>query len=122
MPRKPENLTGRRFGLRVVLYQVDALRWMCRCDCGAETIARANNLRAGTADSCGCQKGRVRPTLYIHHCPEAPPNIRCVSAVPDGPRRFIVFGPLQRSGSQTALFQADTLADALAWLESHPQK
>lgn len=31
-----------------------AQRWLCRCDCGTETIAIAGNLRIGSTRSCGC--------------------------------------------------------------------
>lgn len=65
------DLTGQRFGRLVVLkrgedYVTETLkpygdpvrhvrvRWICRCDCGKETLVQASALRAGTTTSCGC--------------------------------------------------------------------
>lgn len=28
--------------------------WLCRCDCGNETIVRSDQLKSGTTQSCGC--------------------------------------------------------------------
>lgn len=54
-----EDLTGRRFGrLTVMSYDHsdsrDESMWLCRCDCGNETIVTRNNLLRGTTRSCGC--------------------------------------------------------------------
>ena len=52
------DMTGHRYGKLTVLKQVDKMgthiRWKCRCDCGKETICKANTLRMGSALSCGC--------------------------------------------------------------------
>ena len=52
------NLAGERFGrltvLRKALNNQAGIRWMCRCDCGAEKIISRNDLRGGRARSCGC--------------------------------------------------------------------
>lgn len=52
------DLTGARYGKLTVSHALDrkgqGLRWICRCDCGNSTIARAKDLRAGTTTSCGC--------------------------------------------------------------------
>lgn len=60
------DLTGLRVGRLVVLRfegshlegSYDKRRkqrwWVCRCDCGNETIVRGNNLRIGGTVSCGC--------------------------------------------------------------------
>lgn len=29
-------------------------QWLCRCDCGKETISASSNLRRGVSASCGC--------------------------------------------------------------------
>lgn len=65
LPTHPgfRNLTGQRFGmLEVVSYvgqKYPHQLWLCRCDCGKETIKRANNLLTpGHTNSCGC--------LFIH--------------------------------------------------------
>lgn len=30
------------------------VRWLCRCDCGAEVIVTGSNMREGATSSCGC--------------------------------------------------------------------
>lgn len=53
------DLTGQRFGKLVVLHRVDRgnkakVEWLCKCDCGNESIVRGSNLRNGHIRSCGC--------------------------------------------------------------------
>ena len=49
------DLSGERFGELVVMARAEGqrTRWRCRCDCGAETVVEAGNLRAGRTQSCG---------------------------------------------------------------------
>jgi len=58
LPRKPEDLTGQRFGALTVVsfYASSPPRWDCECDCGNWTEVRADNLKAGKTTSCGCRK------------------------------------------------------------------
>lgn len=56
---KHTDLTGQRFGkLTVVLYAHSNNKfkpsWVCKCDCGQETIVEANSLVRGHTRSCGC--------------------------------------------------------------------
>lgn len=53
------NHLGRRFGLLVVIARAGtgsgtSAAWLCRCDCGAEKIIKANRLTQGRSRSCGC--------------------------------------------------------------------
>jgi hypothetical protein len=57
------DLTGRRFGLLIVIERVENpnpanrnSRWHCRCDCGGETTTISQHLRSGHTTSCGCQR------------------------------------------------------------------
>lgn len=55
------DLRGQRFGRLVVLdyHGVDKYgqkEWMCKCDCGNETIVKAWNLKSGKTVSCGCRR------------------------------------------------------------------
>ena len=58
MPARTIDLTGKRFGRLVVISKADRvngmIRWLCKCDCGNETVVYGNNLRRGTTRSCGC--------------------------------------------------------------------
>src|SRR5699024_5182019 len=38
--------------------------WLCKCDCGNETVAFVNNLNRGTTTSCGCDKGIGKRTTW----------------------------------------------------------
>ena len=58
-----KNYVGERFGLLTVVKRGPNVRldqrttlvtWICRCDCGNVVTVRANNLRSGNTQSCGC--------------------------------------------------------------------
>lgn len=61
-----KNLCGQRFGKLVVLQRAEkppqckrnAAYWLCRCDCGNETVVLGSNLLYGHTTSCGCKKLR----------------------------------------------------------------
>lgn len=54
------DLTGKRFGKLVVIKRDTSfkkgVKWICKCDCGNETVKFANSLNRGSAISCGCHK------------------------------------------------------------------
>lgn len=56
--RKRLDLTGQRFGKLTVLAPAENIRkrtaWLCRCDCGQETVVTTARLRNGLRTSCGC--------------------------------------------------------------------
>lgn len=68
MPRPPHftpsELPGRRFGRLVVLSEAEMYvrpdhkgserQWLCRCDCGAETVVRQGKMVSNRVQSCGC--------------------------------------------------------------------
>lgn len=60
MGNKLIDLTGQRFGRLVVLGKSNeknkssGSKWICKCDCGQETIVRSDHLRKGSTQSCGC--------------------------------------------------------------------
>lgn len=63
--RKKLDLTGQRFGNLTVLAPADNIgtrtAWLCRCDCGRETVAQTRHLRSGHTKTCGCQNGPGGP-------------------------------------------------------------
>ena len=69
--RKKLDLTGQRFGSLTVLHPAANIgkktAWVCRCDCGKETIAKTHHLRCGHTKSCGCKNGAggPRPALGL---------------------------------------------------------
>ena len=59
------DLTGQRFGRLVVVAREGSTpkrqaTWRCACDCGAETVVLAKNLRCGNTRSCGCNRARAK--------------------------------------------------------------
>lgn len=60
-----EDLSGQKFGKLTAIKRVENkilpgggqyVRWLCKCDCGKETLSRATSLKNGTARSCGCSR------------------------------------------------------------------
>ncbi len=55
-----EGLSGRHFGMLTVIRRVenrgDKVAWLCKCDCGEETVCTARDLKKGYVKSCGCMK------------------------------------------------------------------
>lgn len=77
--RKKLDLTGQRFGKLTVLGPAENIgtrtAWLCRCDCGQETIVPTRRLRAGRRTSCGCEglpseAGRASLTFVDGTCVE----------------------------------------------------
>lgn len=62
--RPRQDLTGKRFGkLRVISYERrsgEASRWVCRCECGAESKARTGDLNRGTVTTCGAVEHQMQ--------------------------------------------------------------
>lgn len=55
------DLVGQKFAKLTVIKRAEntkggSARWLCKCDCGNETIVSAGNLKSGAVKSCGCLK------------------------------------------------------------------
>ncbi len=55
------NLTGRRFGLWIVLNRssdlnIKSVMWDCKCDCGVTKPVNSSNLLSGGSMGCGCAR------------------------------------------------------------------
>lgn len=63
------DLTGQRYGRLTVLAPAENIgsrtAWLCRCDCGQESIVKTHHLRSGHTKSCGCQNGDGRPRTAL---------------------------------------------------------
>lgn len=65
------DLTGQRFG-RLVVDGFAGLRekkatWSCRCDCGANVVAKSSDLRRARKKSCGCLLSDTNRALKTKH-------------------------------------------------------
>ena len=67
--RKKLDLTGQKFGKLTVLAPAENIKdrtaWLCRCDCGKETVVKTCRLRNGRAVSCGCAERGVSGLNYV---------------------------------------------------------
>lgn len=64
------DITGERFNKLVVLKRLEnepngVAKWLCRCDCGKETVVRGSNLKSGAVKSCGCLKYAPKNTNHL---------------------------------------------------------
>lgn len=52
------DLTGQKFGKLVVVERYSnkgkEIRWVCKCECGNQSVVMGRNLRNGSTKSCGC--------------------------------------------------------------------
>lgn len=71
MPRKLDELGGRRFGRLCVLGREGIENrqptWRCKCDCGNEIVTYGNGLRRGSVKSCGCLVADNNRSLRERH-------------------------------------------------------
>lgn len=70
------DLSGRRFGRLTVVQRDGSHRhpsgkvtptWLCRCDCGGESVVLGNKLRDGGTRSCGCLEQEARGASQRTH-------------------------------------------------------
>lgn len=68
------DITNQKYNLLTVVSKESSKtangqwRWLCRCDCGKDTVVSTGNLRYGRTKSCGClqrRKGESSPN-YKH--------------------------------------------------------
>lgn len=62
-PRR-RNLLNKKFGSLIVLRE-DVIkggktRWLCKCDCGNETVVSTSDLVTKNTKSCGCNKHKIK--------------------------------------------------------------
>ena len=57
---RAKDLTNQTFGKLLVLYRVEhpgkGTHWLCKCECGNETVVSMSHLTSHHTTSCGCQK------------------------------------------------------------------
>lgn len=81
--------TGDKYGRLTFLEQIDDTErtkikhmWRLRCDCGAEIIASAGNVKSGVTRSCGCyKKDRIAETKRSNRSGEKYNRLTFVCAV-----------------------------------------
>lgn len=66
------DLTGRRFGLLVVVAfdhraSYGNRYWQCKCDCGNPHVVQVSNLYSGRVRSCGCNKAAAMSKRLRRH-------------------------------------------------------
>lgn len=66
------DIAGHKFGKLTVLYRIEnssdrKSRWVCKCECGKESIVQGKSLRRGNTKSCGCLLVEIRGKATITH-------------------------------------------------------
>lgn len=61
---KIKDISGQQFGRLTVEKYIGSnkgrnARWLCKCNCGRETIAVGYNLKSGDIQSCGCLRKEI---------------------------------------------------------------
>lgn len=64
---KFKDLTGQKFNKLTVIKLIKKGKWLCKCDCGNETIVFTSNLTTGHTKSCGCNKKENGENLRTHN-------------------------------------------------------
>ncbi len=69
MGRPALKLTGQVFGKLTVIKRVETESnkhsyWLCKCECGSESIVAGSNLKNGNTSSCGCMEKESRRNTY----------------------------------------------------------
>lgn len=65
------DLTGKKFNRLLVIKVLDNYKkdnrkyYLCKCDCGKETVVRSDGLKNGHKKSCGC-KGDIEKYIIKH--------------------------------------------------------
>ena len=69
MTKQIKDLTGQRFGMLTVVKYVGMRRrnahWLCKCDCGGETVTATSTLLQGNIKSCGCLHTKQASELCV---------------------------------------------------------
>ncbi|AEY66352.1 hypothetical protein [Clostridium sp. BNL1100] len=67
------DLEGQKYGILTVVKGLGRgkkeYEWLCKCECGNETISKTSYLRSGHKTSCGCLRGRSN---YKHGLSQSP--------------------------------------------------
>jgi hypothetical protein len=91
--KKPENLTGRKFGLLTVIRKKHRFRnlygkrvkstvWLCSCLCGNRIIRYKTALVSGKTKSCGCHESDGLSKRFTTHGQSRIPEYRSwISAI-----------------------------------------
>lgn len=73
--RRYKDLIGNKYGKLTVIKFHDyeylsngspTIRWLCKCDCGKETVVRGTSLTSGHSRSCGCARYDNRKPVHIN--------------------------------------------------------
>lgn len=60
------DITGQRFNHLIVIQYVGKSHWLCKCDCGKETVVFTGHLKDGHTTSCGCHLNHIRANRQCH--------------------------------------------------------
>lgn len=68
-----DNLLGKKFNRLTVVgntnerYSNGGYKWICKCDCGNDSIVRGDSLKSGHIKSCGCLNSELTSKRAFKH-------------------------------------------------------
>lgn len=78
------DMAGKQFGRLTVLNMYDKYqiyyRYLCKCQCGKETIVRGTSLRSGKTKSCGCYRSEYVANKNYKHGKSYTSAYKCAMA------------------------------------------
>lgn len=72
MPNRVSDITGKKYGKLIVVSECGRdkwgrVLWLCKCECGKETITTKNKLEIGKKKSCGCLIDDIKTWIHRKH-------------------------------------------------------
>lgn len=60
MPARLIDITGNKYGMLTPIEYIGKQKWLCRCECGKQSVHYAHHLKHGDVKSCGCMSEKWR--------------------------------------------------------------
>lgn len=123
-----ENLINQRFGKLVVIAKskskYNKVHWLCKCDCGNETIVSTSGLKTGHTKSCGCfQDDVASETHYVDLSGRDFGKLHVIERVDNSKTGIVRYKCKCECGNETIVASGHLLSGSIqscgCWKQSH---